>query len=150
MVNNTLLEYDIEKNSCTLIRGADISSLTVIAAESFCALAVAVRGGQSGQAAQLCEEGAYFGVPLQKCWKTPTADFNCPDKYKLIREIYVNTKTDITVSVNTESASRLFFFKGGGISCAKAGIKCKRLSLVFYCGESEAKISRPLIVADIL
>lgn len=150
MVNNTLLEYDIAKNSCSLIKGVDISSLTVIAAESFCDLAIAVRGEESGQAAALCAEGAYFSTPLLKCWKTPTADFGCPDKYKLIREIYIGTKTDITVSVNTENFSRLLYFKGGGISRAKVGVRCKRLSLEFYCGEGEAKISRPLIMADIL
>ena len=150
-INNTLLEYDINTKTVNLIKGMDICSVTVVSTESYNNLVIALRGEHGGQASMLCNENRLFENPLLKCWKTPTTDFSCPDRFKLIREIFLNTDTDITVSVNCENISKLVCIKGGkGIKNAKIGIKGKTFSLTFFCDKDTASISCPLIIADIM
>ena len=148
-INNALIEYDISGGSCAVIKCGDISSLTVIAAESFNALAVAVRGENADTVATICEDNVLFGEPLKKCWKTPWTDLGCPDKYKLIREISVSADDSVTAEIYTENSCRALSFNGGQ-SAVKANLRCRKFKLHFYSETAKARIVRPLICADIL
>lgn len=151
LVNNTLLEYDISNNKVNLIKGADISSITVISTENYNNIAFSLRGENGQKVASFCEENKLFNLPLIKCWKTPTTDLNYPDKYKIIREIYINTETDIKIAVTTDNLTKMISIKGGkGVQKAFVGLKGKRFSISFYCENERAKISKPQIIADIL
>lgn len=147
--NNALIEYDISSGSCAVIKCGDISSLTVIAAESFNALAVAVRGENADKVATICSDNALFGEPLKKCWKTPWTDLGCPDKFKVIREISVCSDGEISAEIHTENFCRNLYFKGG--QCfVKVNLRCKKFKLHFYSETAKARIIRPLICADII
>lgn len=150
-INNTLLEYNISFGAVNLIKGADISCLTVISTENFSTLAISLRGTKGGQAAMLCSENRLFEKPLLKCWTTPRTDLSYPDKVKLIKEIYVNTQTDIRIAVTTDLMSKIIFIGGGkGTKCAAVNIRGTAVQLSFFCNDSKACISRPMIIADIL
>jgi len=151
LVNNTLLEYNINEKTVNLIKGVDISSITVILTESYSNIAFSLRGNNSCKVATLCDENSLFTVPLLKCWKTPTTDLDYPDRYKLFRELYINTQTDIRVLVSSDNICKMVYIKGGkGIKKADIGIKGKTFCMCFYCDNEKALISKPQILADIL
>lgn len=149
--NNTLLEYDIATSKIALTKGVDIADIKVLSAEGYSTVAIAVRGQHEKQVCGLTSGNNFMGAPLTKVWVTPETDFGYPDRRKLFREIYVDTKTDITVSVTTDSTRRLVSIKGGkGTKRAAINAEGKKLSLSFICSTENCEISRPIVLADLI
>lgn len=150
-VNNTLIEYDINKKTISLIKGADISSITVVSTESYNNIVFSIRGDNSDIAVTLCEENRLFTQPLDKMWKTPLTDLNCPDKIKLAREIYLRSEEDISIKLCSEKGSKRVFLKGNkNLQKVPLFLKGREFELYFYSNTEKAYIGSPLIVADIL
>jgi hypothetical protein len=151
LVNNTLIEYDIAAKTVNLIKGADISSIAVISSENYNNIAFSLRGEHNARAVGLCESNTLFGTPLPKLWKIPPVDFDRPDKLKVLREIYLLTKEDISVKISCGNASKTLVFKGGqDVQKGAVVLKGRQFYVEFSSTSAEAEISGLVLTADIL
>lgn len=66
----------------------------------------------------------FFGEPLTKVWKSGLSDFGSPESRKLITDVYLDTKYDVTVTVRTEKGEKTFVLKG------KNAVQRKRVNLI--------------------
>lgn len=145
---NCILEYDVKSGNTVLMRGINANNLCVIMAENFSTLVANVEG------VGLCnivESGELDGMALLKVWETAQTDFNYPDELKLIREIFVYTKTDVSFACMTDQMSKIVHVKGGkGIKKVAVNIRGKTFKLRILCDEKLAEISKPQITVDII
>jgi hypothetical protein len=149
-VNNTLLQYDLYSRSFSLIRGADIAHMTAAHNETFSRLILCFRDAASNnRLGYLSDCGKYFETGLKKVWLTPNSDLGYPDKKKIIKNLYILTKEDITLNVNCDGRTTGFFINGSqNIINKKINLDGNIIGLEFISETQNPCISKPMLTMD--
>lgn len=150
--NNALIEFDIKTGKYNIVRGVDIIHLMPIVQDNVHKLAVCF-GDSSHRTVvgELTNDGCFFGTPLAKSWVSPMSDFGYPDKIKVVRELHLLTKYDISITISSENQSRTFEIKGSDeIQKICPNVKGKRISISFNSTQANLSISNPNVVVDLV
>lgn len=95
--------------------------------------------------------GNVFDKPTTKVWNSSFSDFNYPEKEKLIKEIYLESKSDCNIEVIADNITKCFKVKGKqGIQTIKTYVKGKKISINFVCNNSGTTISNPQVLVGVL
>jgi hypothetical protein len=149
-VNNTLLQYDLATRSFSLSRGADIAYMTTVHNETFSRLILCFRdAAYDNRLGYLSDCGKYFETGLKKIWLTPNSDFGYPDKKKVVKNLYILSKEDITLNVNCDGRTTAFFINGGqNITEQKINLSGNVIGLEFISETENPYISSPTFTID--
>lgn len=147
-VNNTLIVYDIAANSYSVTRGVDLKKLVSITiGDDSCILCIN-RQGKLGEILENCGEA--FGEVLPKKWIVGSTDLGS-GKLKLIKEIYINTRRDIKITVVTDIKRKDFFIKGmDTVSKVRINMLGRLIGFEFSSDLKDAYVSKPNIVFAVI
>ena len=107
-VNNALLEIDPETYEINITRGVDISSLLALEDEETSKLVATFNGEHCGKLGELVSSGKIFGTTLTKKWVSPKSSMGFVGKQKIIKECFIKTNTNLTISVETKNGIKNF------------------------------------------
>lgn len=69
----------------------------------------------------------------------------------MIKEIYLESKTDCNIEVVAEDKRKIFKVKGkSGIQTIKTFVKGKKIAINLVCSDSDAYISNPQVLVGVL
>jgi len=91
--------------------------------------------------------GKVFGEILPKRWETGHSDFGRADRDKLLREININTRYDITVTVISDREERSFFVRGKvGVTRLRVNMIGRLMTVRYESVAGDVYVSRPGMV----
>lgn len=132
-VNNALLIYG--ENGYTLMRGYDIRGMFSGGEELY-----AIMGGHICKLSGCCD--------LPKRWKVPETDLG-NGRIKRIRELYLDTRTPVTLTVSVDGVKRSVVVPGKRTtSRININMTGRKVGMTFDCMASEPLISRPQLTFD--
>lgn len=150
--NNALIKYDISQNRFSILRGCNIRKISVI--NDYLDTYVFVITKDKSKICRLGmvdNSGAIYGEPTEKVWITPDSDFDYPDRYKLVKEVYLESGSDCIVRVKADKKTKDFVIKGGDkISLIKPRMRGKKISVSFLSKKTDTKISNVQIQVGVL
>ncbi|MCK9574971.1 MAG: hypothetical protein WCX32_02125 [Clostridia bacterium] len=148
--NNSLIEFDIDENTYTIIRGIDIFTMCSIQDDSASRLAVCFRDQYATRLGQLDDSGTFFGTDTVKRWISPFSDLGYPEHIKIVREIHILAKTDCSITITTDTDAKTFNVIGkNSVTKIRTNIKGSLFKIEFECTGSLAYISNAHIIMDI-
>ena len=110
-INNALIEYDLKEKTISVLAPYDVRKLVTLNAHYATEVLVVSRGQYGDTLGMVVPDSEYFGKDIEKTYRTSVNDLGS-DKVKIIREIVVNTKHPLTVTVVYDGHERAFDFKG--------------------------------------
>lgn len=150
-VNNALLELDLETKNLNIMRGVDIRNLNAVLDDKVNKVIVVYNDGTNYKIGELGNFGKVYDTALPKCWQSPLSDFGYPEKYKIIKEIYLKSKSPLSITIRTESNSKTFkLTPKNGIASLKTIIKGKLIAVDFESSEDIVEISNPTIIMGLV
>jgi len=111
-VNNTLIEYDIETNNYTIIRGVDVTCMLAVRDLFLSRLIFCLNNSYSNKLWQLSESSRIGTTILAKKWQSEKIHFNLLDKQKILKEINFICKQNCKIEVSTEIDKKSFSLQG--------------------------------------
>lgn len=111
-INNALIEYDLDKKTMSVFAPYDVRRLVPLKAHHATEMLVVSGGRYADTLGMVVSTSEYFDTAVDKIYRTPINDFGT-DKVKVVREIVVNTKHPLTVTVIYDGQERAFDFNGG-------------------------------------
>lgn len=149
--NNALIKYDINAGRITVLKGCDIRDISVINDYLNSYVFVVVNVDDVPKLGMIDSSGKIFNTVTNKVWVTPESDFNYPDRYKLIKEIYLETKSDLTIKIKADGKVKGFKISGkDGISVVKPRLKGKKISITFEATAINTKVANVQLKVGIL
>lgn len=141
-VTNGLLVFDTATREYVVSRGMDIRFMNACTylGEDFLA---ACDGGKGGVISRC---GKRFEADLPKHWQSPTSDFSVPDKTKSVREIYIATSVDCTLTVSAVGKKAKTAYVKAGDRRVRFNAGAKRLSLAIDTDGSDCDIKPPTLI----
>lgn len=150
--NNALIKINVETGEIVLFRGYDIVGIYVINDIYRSEVCVLVREvGAIYRLGMLDDSGMYYDKPLTKVWSSPQIDCDYPNRYKLIKELTLESKQDIVVEVETEKGIKVLNIKGkNSPQNIKVNIKCKKFGINLISKSVDNYIATPQVTVGIL
>jgi hypothetical protein len=150
--NNALIRLNVETGEMVLFRGYDIIGIYIINDVYRSEVCVLVREvGAVHRLGMLDNSGAYYDQPLTKIWNSSVIDCAYPNKYKLIKEITIESHQDIKIEIVTDKFKKILSVKGkDGLQNIKVNIKCKKFSLNIISNATNNYITSPQVMVGIL
>jgi len=146
--NNALLKINVLTGEFSLLRGRDvigIYSINDVFRSEVCALVRHANGNY--RMGMLDNSGMYFEQVSTKVWRSPSTDGGIPEKDKLIKELIIETKNDLTIELSTENGVYKYFINGKNkIQRLKLNIKCKQFAFTFKSNSVDNHIKAPQIL----
>ncbi len=148
--NNALIELDFEKGEFTITRGIDItylySSQDVAYSKLFCCYKL--NGVSNVGVIENC--GAVLDEPTPKFWRSPFTNFGYPNKTKILKEIYFNSKYEVEVIVETEKITKKFVVKPKHNKIKiNANIIGNEFAIHFRSNSKEVYIANPVVIIGV-
>lgn len=149
--NNVLLEVNLKTWTINILRGADIYNLQSISDEVENSLFACVKHEGLVKLAKVDKSGQIFSQPTKKVWRAPSVDFNAPTRKKLVKEISLITKSDITIEVGIDGKKKIISLKGKKHSqSVYPNVSGRFIDINFISEQAEAEISNPQVVIGVL
>ena len=150
--NNVLIKLNVETGEFVLFRGYDVVGIYVINDVYRSEVCVLVREvGSVYRLGMLDNSGSYYNEPLTKVWQSPTTDCDCPNKLKLIKEISLETNSDIELEIETDKVKKVLCVKGKTKpQTVKINLKCKKFNFKIVSKTSGNYITGVQIVVGVL
>ncbi len=104
--------YNLADKTFTLYRDLYIEDFTLLEGENYFKLLFIC--ADNCAIGELSNKSEYFGGSLQKSWKSGKSDFDVR-KIKNITRLFINTKTPIELTLESERGSRKVYFKGSPV-----------------------------------
>lgn len=147
-VNNALIEYDLKTGTANIMRGVDISGMTPFQTEWFSKLVLCLNDEKG--LIELTHNGKFKLEPTLKVWTSPFTDMGYPSRKKVIKQMYLNTTSDVDIIINADDRKYTFSVTGNNEPVrVPINLVAKRFSITFYCVSAECEISNPQIEVDI-
>ncbi|MBR1984438.1 MAG: hypothetical protein IKA31_01735, partial [Clostridia bacterium] len=106
-VNNALIELDLDDYSYSILRGVDILSMLTIKHENCNKLVANFRGDNCLKLGELTQETSMvFYENLPKKWVSPKSNLGFANKLKIIKEITLLSKGDISITIATDKETK--------------------------------------------
>ena len=145
--NNALIEYDINTGEVNILRGVDVCSMAPFQSIWFTKLVVCLR---HGRVCELTRDGMANGDPLPKLWSSGYTDLGYPDRKKVLKKLYLNSTTDLTIRVNADGKEYRYQIHGSDLPVeVRLNVSAKMFSITFECTLNNAIISDPQVEVDI-
>lgn len=149
--NNALIKLNVQTGEFSLLRGFNIRNIYVLNDHLGSMVLITFQDEAVNKFGMLDNSGAYFGTPIHKVWKSADTDFGYPEKDKILKEIYLETKSDCSVVIETEKKKKTIKFKGkNGYQKAKPYVRGNKFSLTFVSDTTDTKISNPQVKVGVL
>lgn len=149
--NNALLKINVSDGSLSIMRGYCIEDFFVINDTFKNQLCATVAYSGILKLSNIENNGKYFENDTVKVWRSPYSNFGYPDRYKLIRQITLETLQDIEVEIKTENKTKVIKVLGKDKpQNIMPYIKGKKISISFISRKSDNLISCPSIVVGYL
>ncbi len=140
--NNACIKINIHTGKFDILRGCDILDICVINDTYASNIFAIVNKSYVKYLGMFDMSGEYFENSIHKSWTSPKIDFGKPHSEKLIKEFFIETKTDCTVHFNTDKDTKVLEFEGKeGEQMEKLLLKCKELSVEIITDSSGVDIS---------
>ena len=152
-INNSLIKIDLSSGEISVLRNMDIKNIAAIDDIQGSYMLVCIYDPRLKEITlgEVDMSGKVFDVPTHKVWSSPMTDFGYPDKDKYVKEMYLYTKTDITLKVYYDNKSKDIFVKGKDKNqTVKINVKAKKFRVDFVCDEVEACVSCPEVCVGVL
>ena len=151
-INNAILQLDLKTGDLNIIRGFDISFLTTIAESSGSQLVCCHNTYHNSYLGEVIEgDGTFYGPKMPKYWLTPTTDFSYPRRLKIVREIHIYSKYDISIVINSDLEKRTVNVAGmDKKQKIKVEVRGNEFNFEIKSNTEKAKISSPDIVVDVI
>ena len=111
-VNNVLIEYDIASTSYNITRGIDITDMLAVKDENISKLLLCMNEEFSQRFWQLNDSGIFDNLTLGKKWQGGKINFGNFDKTKILKEVWLISKYDSILQVETEEQTRTYNISG--------------------------------------
>lgn len=109
--NNCIIECDLKEKAVSILAPYDASRLVALKVHHATdVLAVGTRVN-TNRLHRIDNKGALFGVSTDKFYRSPYNDFGT-DKLKIVREIVVDTKYPLAVTIITDGKKKTIEFEG--------------------------------------
>lgn len=109
--NNSLIEFDINSHEYSIIKGFDVCSMLAINDLFVSKLVIALRDNY--YLYELSDAGNFIGgVDIKKEWESGVITLNSLDKDKILKDIYLISRFDIDIIINSDKESRTISVKG--------------------------------------
>ena len=109
--NNSLIEFDIDSHEYNIIKGFDVCSMLPINDLFVSKLVIALRDNK--YLYELTDEGNFIGgVDIEKEWESGVITLNSLDKNKILKDVYIVSKYDIDLIINSDRESKTISVKG--------------------------------------
>ncbi len=150
-VNNALLELDLETKNLNIMRGVDIRNLNAVFDDKVNKVIVCYYDGTNYKIGELGNFGKVFTTVLPKCWQSPFSDFGYPEKYKIIKDIYLKSDNAVTITIRTEKLSKSYTLNPkDGVVHLRTLVKGKHIAIDFESNSDNAKISTPTVIMGLV
>lgn len=151
IVKNALLELDLETKNLNIMRGVDIRNLNAVFDDKVNKVIVCYYDGTSYKIGELGNFGKVFTTVLPKCWQSPFSDFGYPEKYKIIKDIYLKSDDAVTITIRTEKLSKSYTLNPkDGVVHLRTLIKGKHIAIDFESNSDSVKISTPTVIMGLV
>lgn len=110
-VNNAILEYDMKEKSLSVLAPYDARRLVAMKAHYATDVLVVSGGKYSDRLGMIVKASEIFEKTIEKFYRTAINDLGT-DKVKIVREMTVNSKGNLTVTVVYDGQERKFQFDG--------------------------------------
>ncbi len=145
--NNALVEYDLDSGNINILRGVDVSAMAPIQSDWFSKLVVCLR---HDKAYELTRDGLIDGVATEKVWCSGYTDLGYPDRKKVLKKLYLDTKTDIVVKVLADDKEYNFEVKGDKVPVSVGlNLMAEKFNIVFKSETNNCEISDAQVEVDI-
>lgn len=112
--NNSLIRVDVTSGEMSMLYGYDFVSLSAIRDGKLEKLIVIIRDSDDmNKILELTEDGKVLGNATKKIWQSAYTDLGYPDRKKHIRALYIQSETDCTVTLTSETSSAVVNVYGG-------------------------------------
>lgn len=151
-VNNAILQIDLKTGDLIIVRGFDISFFTSVTESSKSQLICCHNTYNNLFLGEINEgNGTFYGPNMPKYWRTPTTDFSYPRKKKIIREIHLYSKYDMTFVINSDLEKREIHITGkDNKQKVKVNVSGNEFYFEFKCDTQNALVSSPNIIVDVI
>lgn len=138
---NGLLVYDVSTGEYSVTRGLDISYMNVCTflGEDFLMCC------DGGVGCVVAKTGARRGVALDRRWQSPETDFSAPDTTKAVRELYIKTNTECTVTLKSDKKTKRINVRPGDRR-VRTNFNAKRFSLAIETDDVDCDIKPPTLI----
>lgn len=148
--NNVMLTYDLITKQLTITRGVDVHCLLAVNSGSISKVIASFNGEHSGKIGVLDKNGEIFGTALPSAWLSSSTDFDCPDNDKIVKEIFIKSEEDCTVSILTDIETKIYSVAGASsIQKLKVNVKGKTLQTKIS-SNGDSNINPPKINFEII
>lgn len=111
-LNNTLLIYDIAKETCEVVRGVDIKMLLTLPSPYKTKLVACFNNEFKGKIGQLTIDGKIFGNNLEKCWQSAFTDLGESGTLKKIKSFIVKSENPCSIKIESDLCTKTFDIGG--------------------------------------
>jgi len=142
--NNALLEIDIHTSKLKNIsKYVDIKYITSINTSILNGVIAITKQQDSNYFITLLNNsGSYIGQPLYKCWSSPISQLSHPSKQKTLKKIFITTKSNCFITINTENQTSTYpCLSNGKTSVIQTNIPCNEFGFSLHTQEQNSNIS---------
>lgn len=104
--NNGIIHYNPETKGQGVMRGADIVGFYPVLTSEVKEIFVLYGNDRAHRAGKLTSDGALYGVPLKKKWRSPRYNFLDVQHFKILKRAQVDTAYDLNLTV-TQGATKV-------------------------------------------
>ncbi len=149
-VNNVLFEIDINDFSLNVLRGIDIRKVLAVDNPYMSKLCACFYGENKQRVGELTKTGETFEKVNEKSWESFKTDLGFPAKRKRIKEIFLTTKFDCAVKIESDEETKTFNFSGDEKQQRLPINLCgKDFQFCFSTTNAQCDIKKPKIVFDV-
>ena len=149
-VNNCLFEIDVKNFELNLYRGVDIRKLLALDNPYMSKMCACFYSENKQRVGELNHTGSTFETSTQKCWKSFSTDLDLPGKRKRMKEVYITTLYDCTLTIISDEEEKTYNFAGKSeIQREKINICGKIFQFIFKTTEKNCDIKKPMVVFDV-
>lgn len=150
--NNALIEFDINSGEYLIMRGVDICALRPIQIDKTSKLVACFKTQYQNKLGELTHSGKIFDTVSKKVWTSPKTDMGYPDKTKVLRNLCLLSKGDITVIIKTEEEKEYKFSVMGSNKPIKIplSLRAKLFSISFISEDDTCNISNPQLEINLV
>ena len=137
--NNALIEYDMQSGKTQTLRGVDVSAMCEFYSDWSTKLVVCLK---NSVICELTWDGSVNSAPTTKVWTSGYTDFGYAELHKVIKRIYLNTKTDLNIKILADGMEYSYQVSGNDLPQAiTTNIRARKFSFSILCENAGCEIS---------
>ena len=143
---DTLIRYRFKDDSFAVLQGVAILHLIAVRVHNGSQLLCVMGGDVNDTLGEISKSGCVLGTPTQKHYESPENTL-FTTSLKIVRCVYVQTKSDITLTVKLDGRAFKYDVSGGdGVKTVRVERAGRTVGFEIDCSEAEANIT-PLTVS---